>query len=901
MRVELWRVVANPTQASVLATFRGDLIIDSLAADAAGQRALFSGTDASAGAEPWVTDGTVAGTRLLRDLEATPATASAYPHGLQRAGGVAYCAATDGLVGSELWRSDGVGAQLVVDLEPGSEGAVPHLIGSHAGYLYFLGNSPSTFGLWSLAPSRGAVPRRLVVQSFAAFQRALAPLDATRAVAFIEEGGVQGAYVTDGVTAARLPVDVDAGPQPMLVGGQLFFAGRFNGQRELFVTDGTAANTRVIDLDGNNPGFPVLIAPLGSELLFWAIDFGNVGLHATDGTRAGTRFIAPASYGTGVTLGDRAVWVSQATDLSVDLRVTDGTAAGTRVIANLGAALGFGGLAELDGRALVPTSNALWSTDGTAAGTVQLATNVALAGRAVSTGKEVAWGSADGLFASDGTPSGSRLLATSGRDVPRAWRCRRWHSPTAASTWRSPCPRRCTSIACRWPCRPRSQRRSASRSRTASTGRSVGERDGRRAADAASGRPRLQAPAPQRGKHAACPPSPPRTQRSAREHALQGEGERPGIGRALPGVAGERRFEHRVEPGPAQRAGVAGAEGRRRRPAELYGSGSVALAAERRGSGDQLVRHDAQREDIRSRQRRRRIGEQLRGHVGRRADHCMFGRFAPVDPMQRREAEVDDLGARATVDFGDQDVVGLQVAVHDPAFMQMLHASRHGREQTDALGERQGLARAVDVDGLAGDVLHRQPRMTVGGRAGIEQPHHVLVFDGRKCLALEAELRAQLARRRRPVRDLEGDLATRPVALVREVDRPHGPAAQLPHEVIRPEARGLVRRGDRHGARRCHRRSGRREEKRDQRGTREVLGHGTAPACTSRARVARSPGRRASSMRLRRSGSGRLPGLPRRQEPEGDSGALGRRARRGHPSRFTRDGGAPLRHTLTVT
>jgi ELWxxDGT repeat protein len=416
-RVELWRIVANPTQVTVLATFRDDSWPDSMAVDAAGQLALFRGTDA-AGAEPWVTDGTVAGTRLLRDLETTPATASSGPYLLQRVGNLVYCGASDGFVGSELWRTDGVSAQLVADLEPGREGTVPYSIGSHAGYLYFLGNSPRTYGLWSLAPSRGAVPRRLVVQPYASFRvAALAPLDATRAVAFMEDSGLNGAYVTDGVTATRLPVDVDAGPQPILVGGLLFFAGLVNGQRELVVTDGTAANTRVIDLNGNSPGFPGLIAPLGRELLFWANDFGNVGLHATDGTRAGTRFIAPAPFGNGLSLGDRVVMVAEAADRSVELRVTDGTAGGTRLIANLGAALGVGALAALDGRALVPTSNALWGTDGTVAGTVRLASNVALSDRAVTTGGEVAWRCADGLFVSDGTPSGSRLLATSGRDV----------------------------------------------------------------------------------------------------------------------------------------------------------------------------------------------------------------------------------------------------------------------------------------------------------------------------------------------------------------------------------------------------------------------------------------------------------------------------------------------------
>lgn len=64
-------------------------------------RVYFTGSDAQHGAEPWVTDGTVAGTHLLFDIN--PGSASSGASRFTHAGATLYFTADDGFHGTELW------------------------------------------------------------------------------------------------------------------------------------------------------------------------------------------------------------------------------------------------------------------------------------------------------------------------------------------------------------------------------------------------------------------------------------------------------------------------------------------------------------------------------------------------------------------------------------------------------------------------------------------------------------------------------------------------------------------------------------------------------------------------------------------------------------------------------
>ena len=100
-----------------------------------GTRAVFV-ADGAFGLEPYVTDGTVAGTRLLLDL--APAADSA-PQDLCVLGNeVLFSADVPGL-GRELWKTDGTtaGTVLVKDVRPGPSNSNPSGLIAYGGYVWF--------------------------------------------------------------------------------------------------------------------------------------------------------------------------------------------------------------------------------------------------------------------------------------------------------------------------------------------------------------------------------------------------------------------------------------------------------------------------------------------------------------------------------------------------------------------------------------------------------------------------------------------------------------------------------------------------------------------------------------------------------------------------------------------
>jgi ELWxxDGT repeat protein len=101
-----------------------------------GDRLYFRAWDPAHGFELWRTDGTPAGTALVRDL--SPGPASGDPQGLVAAGGRLWFSALDLDHGRELWASDGTrpGTRLAVDLAPGPPSSSPEQLTPFAGRLY---------------------------------------------------------------------------------------------------------------------------------------------------------------------------------------------------------------------------------------------------------------------------------------------------------------------------------------------------------------------------------------------------------------------------------------------------------------------------------------------------------------------------------------------------------------------------------------------------------------------------------------------------------------------------------------------------------------------------------------------------------------------------------------------
>lgn len=106
----------------------------------AGRFLFFIATDADHGTELWRTDGTAVGTVMMKDIR--PGTASSLPSALVSLGEIVYFAANDGTNGIELWKSDGTteGTVLVRDLAPGVMSSKPAWLAAAGGKIWFSAN-----------------------------------------------------------------------------------------------------------------------------------------------------------------------------------------------------------------------------------------------------------------------------------------------------------------------------------------------------------------------------------------------------------------------------------------------------------------------------------------------------------------------------------------------------------------------------------------------------------------------------------------------------------------------------------------------------------------------------------------------------------------------------------------
>jgi uncharacterized repeat protein (TIGR01451 family) len=114
-------------------------------------RVYFNADDGVHGRELWVSDGTAAGTHLLKDI--LPGAGSSLPDHLTTIGHLIFFSATDGVHSVELWQSDGTaaGTKMVKDIAPGDLPSNPEGFAASGAYIFFAAND-ATHGLepWAL-------------------------------------------------------------------------------------------------------------------------------------------------------------------------------------------------------------------------------------------------------------------------------------------------------------------------------------------------------------------------------------------------------------------------------------------------------------------------------------------------------------------------------------------------------------------------------------------------------------------------------------------------------------------------------------------------------------------------------------------------------------------------------
>ncbi len=105
---------------------------------------VFAADDGVHGFELWRSDGTAAGTVLLRDVN--PGSAGSGIEGFQVAGGRVFFSADDGAHGFELWQTDGTaaGTRMVQDLAPEAASSYPRALTVAEDRLFFTADDGTT-------------------------------------------------------------------------------------------------------------------------------------------------------------------------------------------------------------------------------------------------------------------------------------------------------------------------------------------------------------------------------------------------------------------------------------------------------------------------------------------------------------------------------------------------------------------------------------------------------------------------------------------------------------------------------------------------------------------------------------------------------------------------------------
>ncbi len=437
---ELWRTDSTFTTATMVVDLwpgGNQSSITNLCA--VGTRALFQASDGTHGTQVWASDGTAINTVAL-----TPTTIS--PFNLTPAGTQGFFLNDTGSA-VILYRTDGTvgGTAMVTTMYPNLGAGAPQQMTGFNNQLFF--SFPGTGTGTELWKSNGTAAGTIIVKDIAPGATSSNPGSLTIVgnwlYFFANDGaGKNGLWKTDGTTAGTTFFGNPAYPitSPATANGEVIYAGRSWGGTEPFANDGTAAGTiqladinlnaapqaqfgngirvgNYVYFNGPTPGYPS----------------GAAGLWRTDGTTAGTICLgATSANAPGIDFANQAVVGPDGHLYYISiygaLCTSDGTVAGTRIVKAIdnyppnGTFMAVGGnLMYFDARGpgIPAGTDALWRTDGTDAGTVQLPVyglNLLRTGAQLGNyfyiGAPVPAGSSNsqGLWRTDGTVAGTSVV-----------------------------------------------------------------------------------------------------------------------------------------------------------------------------------------------------------------------------------------------------------------------------------------------------------------------------------------------------------------------------------------------------------------------------------------------------------------------------------------------------------
>lgn len=315
-------------------------------------KAIFSADNGTQGEELWVSDGTAAGTVMIKEIHGAPtASNGSHPRYLTKMGDEIFFNASNeisGVYNEELWKTDGTaaGTVLVKEINPSSRSR-PQFLTEMNGKLYFNANDGSGEALWAT--------------------------DGTEAGTVLIKSNSSGASFS---------------PSEFIqMGDELIFSAHEDAtNNELWKTDGTTSGTVLVkdiatgSVASSNAGEFVMVG----DILYFRIDDNEIW--KTNGTATGTEMVADGFTGifSKMSFRDALYFVAQDGLYGKEIYVLeDGSSAQLLKDINQNSSSGVrtNPFFEVHGSTLffsATSSNnndyTLWQTDGTTAGTIAVPT-----------------------------------------------------------------------------------------------------------------------------------------------------------------------------------------------------------------------------------------------------------------------------------------------------------------------------------------------------------------------------------------------------------------------------------------------------------------------------------------------------------------------------------------------
>lgn len=262
----------------------------------AGGFLYFPGDGGTTGRELWKSDGTEAGTVLVKDINPGSGAFGARPSdpsNFRLVNGLILFTAVNEASGMELWKTDGTtgGTTMIKDIHPGITGSAIRNVITYNGTLFFTAHTDD-YELWKSDGTEAGT--QLVYTMNPIGMSETTPVVLNNILYFLDEDGL---YRSDGSTIGTFKIK-DASQTPtdlMTVGNTLFFIGSNNTYgRELWKSDGTTPGTEMVkDINGGSDGSSFFGCTAVGNKLFFSVSDGFHGYEpwTSDGTEAGTQLL----------------------------------------------------------------------------------------------------------------------------------------------------------------------------------------------------------------------------------------------------------------------------------------------------------------------------------------------------------------------------------------------------------------------------------------------------------------------------------------------------------------------------------------------------------------------------------------------------------------------------------